>query len=94
MSRTRKRILAVAGTVVFGLIVFAFVWFVWRPTFGRPALEKVDEYVWLDQGWGTGQDAALRQRYDGVLDRVFSYMPFVPGQLDDAWREIVAAVQS
>jgi hypothetical protein len=38
--------------------------------------------------------AALRTRYNGVLDRVFSYMPYVPGQLDDAWRGIVAAVQS
>ena len=38
--------------------------------------------------------AALRQRYDGVLDRVFSYMPYVPGQLDDAWRAIVAAVRA
>jgi probable F420-dependent oxidoreductase len=38
--------------------------------------------------------AALRQRYAGVLDRVFSYMPYVPGELDGAWREIVAAVQS
>jgi probable F420-dependent oxidoreductase len=37
--------------------------------------------------------AALRARYHGVLDRVFSYMPYLPGQLDDAWREIVAAVQ-
>jgi probable F420-dependent oxidoreductase len=36
---------------------------------------------------------ALRARYDGVLDRVFCYIPFVPGELDDAWREIVAAVQ-
>lgn len=38
--------------------------------------------------------AALRARYTGVLDRVFSYMPYVPGPLDDAWREIVAAVQA
>src|SRR5262249_47553825 len=37
--------------------------------------------------------AALRQRYDGVLDRVFSYMPYTPGALDDAWRALVAAVQ-
>ena len=37
--------------------------------------------------------AALRKRYQGVLDRVFSYMPYVPGPLDDAWREVVAAVQ-
>jgi len=38
--------------------------------------------------------AALRQRYDGVLDRVFSYMPYLPGPLDDTWRAIVAAVQA
>jgi probable F420-dependent oxidoreductase len=38
--------------------------------------------------------AALRQRYAGVLDRVFSYMPYVPGELDDAWRQIAAAVQA
>jgi len=63
MSRRRKWILAAAGTVVFGLIGVVFVWFVWRPTFDRPVLEKVDEYVWLDQGWGAGQNAELRQRY-------------------------------
>ncbi|MBK9709941.1 MAG: TIGR03617 family F420-dependent LLM class oxidoreductase [Kouleothrix sp.] len=35
---------------------------------------------------------ALRERYDGVLDRVFGYLPYQPGELDDAWRAIVAAV--
>jgi probable F420-dependent oxidoreductase len=38
--------------------------------------------------------AALRQRYAGVLDRVFSYMPYIPGELDEAWRAIAAAVQA
>src|SRR5262245_20955380 len=37
---------------------------------------------------------ALRARYEGVLDRIFSYLPYVPGELDGAWRDIVAAVQS
>jgi probable F420-dependent oxidoreductase len=37
--------------------------------------------------------AALRARYQGVLDRMFSYMPYRPGELEGAWREIVAAVQ-
>jgi probable F420-dependent oxidoreductase len=37
---------------------------------------------------------ALRRRYEGVLDRVSSYMPYMPGELDGAWRDIVAAVQS
>jgi probable F420-dependent oxidoreductase len=36
---------------------------------------------------------ALRARYAGVLDRVFSYVPYVPGELDGAWRDIAAAVQ-
>jgi probable F420-dependent oxidoreductase len=35
---------------------------------------------------------ALRARYNGVLDRVACYMPFVPGDLDDAWRAAVVAV--
>jgi mono/diheme cytochrome c family protein len=41
----------------------AFGWFVMWPVHGIPALEPVDEYVWLDQGWGEGQQAELRQRY-------------------------------
>jgi probable F420-dependent oxidoreductase len=36
---------------------------------------------------------AIRARYDGVLDRVFGYVPFVPGELDGAWRAIAAAVR-
>jgi cytochrome c5 len=40
-----------------------FAWFVLWPVHGIPALEPVDEYVWLDQGWGAGQNTALRQRY-------------------------------
>jgi probable F420-dependent oxidoreductase len=39
-----------------------------------------------------GLGHALRARYDGVLDRVACYMPFVPGELDDTWRAAVAAV--
>lgn len=37
---------------------------------------------------------ALRARYDGVLDRVFSYIPYQPGELDDAWRAVVAALRT
>ena len=55
---------------LFGLVALAvaaavgiFAWFVWWPVHSIPALEPVDEYVWLDQGWGAGQDTALRQRY-------------------------------
>jgi hypothetical protein len=49
-------VVAVAGTAL-------FAWFVLWPVHTIPALEPVDEYVWLDQGWGAGQNTALRQRY-------------------------------
>ena len=52
--------LAVLGAV---LVAGLFAWFVLLPANRIPALEPVDEYVWLDQGWGSGQNAALRQRY-------------------------------
>jgi cytochrome c5 len=49
----------VLGAVAAGL----FAWFVYWPVHTLPALEPVNEYVWLDQGWGAGQDSMLRQRY-------------------------------
>ncbi len=35
---------------------------------------------------------ALWVRYEGVLDRVACYMPFVPGAWDDVWRDIAATI--
>ena len=37
---------------------------------------------------------ALLARYAGVVDRVTLYQPFVPGERDAFWRELVATVQS
>jgi probable F420-dependent oxidoreductase len=35
--------------------------------------------------------AALRERFDGLLDRVALYsLPFVPGQIDELWRGLAA----
>ena len=31
---------------------------------------------------------ALRERYDGVLDRVACYVPYEPGELDPVWRAL------
>jgi cytochrome c5 len=50
-----------AALVVAAVVLFA--WFVWWPVHTIPALEPVNEYVWLDQGWGSQQDSALRERY-------------------------------
>ncbi len=36
---------------------------------------------------------ALRSRYQGLADRLTLYTPFVPGQRDDFWRELVHAFQ-
>ena len=49
-------VLALAATGLFS-------WFVLWPVNTIPALEPVDEYVWLDQGWGAAADSPLRQRY-------------------------------
>lgn len=38
--------------------------------------------------------AALLERYDGLLDRVNLYLPFVPGQKDDFWRGVIGAMNS
>jgi probable F420-dependent oxidoreductase len=32
---------------------------------------------------------ALNDRYDGLIDRVALYLPFVPGQRDEFWRTVV-----
>jgi len=40
-----------------------YAWFVLWPVNSIPALERVDEYVWLDQGWGLGQNTPLREHY-------------------------------
>ena len=47
---------AVAGAALYG-------WFVLWPVHSIPALEQVDEYVWLDQGWGAGQKTPQREHY-------------------------------
>ena len=53
------RLVALAVVLAVGF----FCWFVLWPAHGIPALEPVDEYVWLDQGWGTGQNSELRRTY-------------------------------
>jgi mono/diheme cytochrome c family protein len=61
-----RRLLKWVAALSLAAIVAAaggFCWFVWWPVHTIPALEPVDEYVWLDQGWGVGQDTPLRQRY-------------------------------
>ncbi len=36
--------------------------------------------------------AALKKRYEGIVDRITVYTPFVPGEKDDFWREMVKNV--
>lgn len=36
--------------------------------------------------------AALRERYEGLLDRVALYMPFVPGERDAFWRHLAVSL--
>lgn len=36
--------------------------------------------------------AALKKRYEGIVDRITVYTPFVPGEKDEFWREMVKSV--
>jgi len=38
--------------------------------------------------------AAIQERYQGLVDRLGLYLPFVPGERDDFWREILGAMKS
>ena len=37
---------------------------------------------------------ALKERYEGLVDRVALYLPFVPGEKDEFWRAAVRAVNA
>jgi probable F420-dependent oxidoreductase len=36
---------------------------------------------------------ALEERYEGLIDRVALYTPFVPGERDDFWRKVVGSAR-
>lgn len=60
--RLFKAVLGFIGFVVL-VAVGLLLWFLFWPTKTVPELEKVDRYVWLDQGWGDGQVSEARERY-------------------------------
>ena len=62
MRRWLKRSAALALVVVLAAVGL-FSWFVLWPVHDIPALEPVNEYAWLDQGWGTTQNSELRQTW-------------------------------
>ena len=37
---------------------------------------------------------ALRDRYEGLIERVALYLPFVPGERDDLWRATISALHA
>jgi len=51
------------GAIALALAIVVFVVFVVYPTRTIPSYEKVDEYVYLDQGWGTQANTPERQTY-------------------------------
>ncbi len=74
-SNAMRRLLKAALRIgVFAVVVAVglFLWFVAWPVHTVPALEQVDEYVWLDQGWGDGAElrvaAALLLHRAGNFD--------------------------
>ncbi len=37
---------------------------------------------------------ALKERYEGLIDRVALYIPFIPGERDDFWRAAINSVHA
>ena len=37
---------------------------------------------------------ALRERYQGLADRLTLYSPFTPGEHDDFWRKLLAELKA
>jgi probable F420-dependent oxidoreductase len=37
---------------------------------------------------------ALRERYEGLIDRVALYLPFVPGERDEFWQTVVESARA
>ena len=37
---------------------------------------------------------AMRERYEGLIDRVALYLPFVPGERDEFWRTVVESTKA
>jgi hypothetical protein len=36
----------------------------------------------------------ITRRYVGLLDRAMYYLPFVPGEMDEHWRQTIAAFKT
>lgn len=62
MRKGLKWVAGIAAVLALAAVAL-FAWFVWWPVHTIPALEPVNEYVWLDQGWGEKQDSPLRETY-------------------------------
>jgi probable F420-dependent oxidoreductase len=54
--------------------------------------EMLDEFA-LSGTWEE-LPGLIMTRYEGLLDRVMYYLPFVPGEMDDRWRGIIEAFTS
>ncbi len=50
--------------------------------------EMLEEFVTYADSPAT-LPTALKKRYEGVVDRITIYTPFVPGEKDDYWREML-----
>jgi probable F420-dependent oxidoreductase len=64
-----------------------------RGDWGGMAAEITDEMLEVYAVTGTYDEIAakVKQKYDGLLDRVAFYVPFIPGQDDARWKKIVRA---
>ncbi|MGH7806451.1 MAG: TIGR03617 family F420-dependent LLM class oxidoreductase, partial [Candidatus Binatia bacterium] len=64
----------------------------WKKMMGEITDEMIDAYS--VSGSPAEIPDLVRARYDGLLDRVSLYFPFVPGKHDARWRAIVEGMKS
>lgn len=86
VGRLLKYVLWVFGGLVL-LMFTGFALYVLLPAHSIPEYEPVDEYVYLDQGWGTARDSEPRQTYyytpqgtsmpQGAVDTALRYDWFI-----------------
>jgi probable F420-dependent oxidoreductase len=104
-QRTRVQISFYASTPTYRTVLEAHGWEEVGERLGRLAREKrwdemhrlvTDEMLRAFAVEAAPEELgfALKERYEGLIDRVALYEPFVPGQKDDFWRSAVESVRA
>ena len=100
----RKQIAFYASTRVYKIVLAVHGWEALTPRLGQMAAEgqwdamanevtdaMVEEFAVTGAPEEIGP--RLKAKYEGVLDRVALYFPYIPGQQEEVWRSVVRAAK-